>query len=211
MRPSPLAVFDKLYEHFGPQGWWPVTGSGNKKFEICAGAILTQNTAWANVEKAIHNLNAKGMLTAGRIAAANTGKLAALIKPSGYFNQKAARLKIFASYMLKRGRSGLGTRTDLLSIKGIGPETADSILLYAGNRTTFVIDAYTFRLSKRIGWLSSPDYGRAKEFFEINLPRSRKIYNEYHALIVALGKYFCRKKPLCGGCPLARVCAREEV
>lgn len=271
MKITPSGVYAILYRHFGPQGWWPVTSKSGKvpeyspgdysaktpamKFEICAGAILTQNTSWKNAEKAIINLNSARALSAGKLAKMPLNRLAALIRPSGYFNQKAKRLKGFARYVSGKYPGGIsqvlakplaGAREELLGIKGIGPETADSMLLYAGRRTTFVVDAYTCRLASRMGWVEprrlaggntsfavnvrrhpertsardnergssnggtrGPDYAGVKEFFEKSAPRSFKAYNEFHALIVALGKDYCRKKPVCAGCPLSKGCPKK--
>ncbi|MFH1367691.1 MAG: hypothetical protein ABII64_01065 [Elusimicrobiota bacterium] len=236
MRLSPAAAYKILYKTFGPQGWWPVTkrgklspeyapgdysaGSNRERFEICAGAILTQNTAWKNVEKAIYNLNEAGILTPGGIRSAGQKRLAALIRPSGYFNQKAERLRNFAAYIRARRGGDLKiffsrpagiVREELLLLNGIGPETADSMLLYAGGKPVFVVDAYTCRLVLRMGWLRDAGYDKAQKFFKDNLPASPKVYNEFHALIVALGKDYCRKKPLCGSCPLREKCGKKGV
>lgn len=203
--------YEALYEGFGAQGWWP----GETHFEVIVGAILTQNTAWTNVEKAIKNLKAGRFLTPERLYGLGHDELAALIKPAGYFNIKARRLKhfldhLFANYggslnkFLKKDPKEL--RAELLSINGIGPETADSILLYAAGYPEFVIDAYTKRIFSRHG-LSHKDaaYDELKVLFTENLTPDTQLFNEYHALIVKTGKDFCRNRaPLCKGCPLER-------
>ncbi|MBN1621572.1 MAG: endonuclease III domain-containing protein [Endomicrobiales bacterium] len=228
---EPFEIYKKLYNFFGPQGWWPTTNrgslkpgyfplfykdrTGKEKFEICAGAILTQNTSWKNVEKAIVNLNKAKALDVKVINRIAVNKLATLIKPSGYYNQKAKRLKSFVRYFVSGYNGRIGkflekdtneARRELLSLSGIGPETADSILLYAGNKPVFVVDAYTRRIGRRLGWFGSEGYDSVQIFFQSHLPKSIKIYNEYHALLVALGKDFCRKKPICRNCPLKQAC-----
>ncbi|MDD4004382.1 MAG: hypothetical protein PHW69_04170 [Elusimicrobiaceae bacterium] len=230
---GPYRIYAALISSLGPQGWWPVTPAGKfrpeykrrgfylkterERFEVAAGAILTQNTTWKNAEKAIINLNLAGGATAELILAAPPEKLRELIRPSGYYTQKEKKLRIFAEHVVRRhgGRVGewLGgpfdaVRAELLALWGIGPETADSILLYAGERVTFVVDAYTLRLARRMGWLRNADYDLAKRFFENSLPRELKIFNEFHALTVALGKDFCRPKPHCADCPLTQMCAK---
>ncbi len=193
-----MQVYELLFERFGKQNWWPVS-SNNKEFEVCVGAILTQNTAWTNVEKAIKNLKENNLLSKEAIAKVNVKKLANLIRSAGYFNQKAKKLKEFASF------DGEVTRENLLNIWGIGPETADSILLYAYNRPTFVIDAYTKRIFSRLG-RGEKSYEELQEMFMKNLPENYRLFNEYHALIVRLAKEHCRTKPECGNCPLNNVC-----
>ena len=232
---SPREAYKKLLLMFGPQGWWPATPEGEiapkygkrntygkladkEKFEICLGAILTQNTSWKNVEKAIENLNKKKLVDAERIASLDLRKLAGYIRPSGYYNQKAKRLKAFAKYVSDKYRSSLTTlfsksfgiaRKELLDLHGIGPETADSMLLYAGNRLSFVVDAYTVRLGERLGWFRNKDYHQIQELFENSLPKSTAVYKEFHALIVALGKDYCRQKPLCSDCALRNQCRNK--
>lgn len=231
LKTKPIVVYRKLLKRFGPQGWWPAARkgrsepeyhpgrylplSGAERFEICVGAILTQNTAWKNVEKAISALHRAKLMAPRKIMKAGRGRLAGLVRPTGYYNQKAARLANFAGYVCLKRAGGLkgifaqpleAARNELLSLNGIGPETADSMLLYAGGKATFVVDAYTCRLYERIGWGKDPKYGEVKAFFENNLPCGVKLYNEFHALIVALGKEFCRTEPLCGKCPVRTVC-----
>ncbi|MCX6897101.1 MAG: endonuclease III domain-containing protein [Verrucomicrobia bacterium] len=234
-------AFRLLYCHFGPQRWWP----GDTPFEVCVGAILTQNTAWTNVEKAIANLRCARVLTPQRLCALPHAKLATLIRPAGYFNVKARRLRSFLDFLHEQFRDDLHTmfrlptaalREKLLAVNGIGPETADSILLYAGGHESFVVDAYTKRIIVRHGWAQrDPDYHEVKELFERALteaepptinhqspialptahepsgmsvaserqsPRAR-LFNEYHALIVVVGKHYClAREPRCEACPL---------
>ncbi|HSH12129.1 MAG TPA: endonuclease III domain-containing protein [Desulfurivibrionaceae bacterium] len=201
-------IYQRLLDHFGPQHWWP----GDTPLEIMVGAVLTQNTNWENVEKAIANLRRAELLDLQRLAEIPTGMLAELIRPSGYYNLKAVRLhnllrSITAEHpslesFFAADRETL--REQLLAVKGIGPETADSILLYAAGKPTFVIDAYTHRLLLRHGliWEES-DYYEMQELFLSSLPEDLALFNEYHALIVRVGKEFCRKtKPRCADCPL---------
>jgi len=210
-----LNIYDLLFNHFGPQHWWP----GDTRLEICVGAILTQNTAWANVEKALSNLKKEKYLNQNRLKKIGIKKLAALIKPSGYFNIKAKRLKSFIDYFsnhhkgnfdsLFAGKSG-DVRDSLLSIYGIGPETADSFMLYAGEIPVFVVDAYTRRIFSRLRMIEeSLIYDEVQSFFMNNLPCDKGLFNEYHALIVMLGKNYCKPKPNCDLCPLKRCPSRE--
>jgi len=201
-------IYDLLFERFGPQHWWP----GETQFEIIIGAILTQNTNWANVEKAIANLKTANALSAQALYQMNHDELAALIKPAGYFNIKAKRLKSFLTWFfneyggLLENLEQLSTdrlREELLNIKGIGPETADSILLYTFDRPVFVVDAYTARVMTRHGLIETGcDYEQLQELFQSNLAEDVKMFNEYHALLVRVGKEFCRPKARCNGCPL---------
>lgn len=199
-----LRIYKKLYRHFGPQHWWPTTDGTKrgtwsiKRFEICVGAILTQNTAWKNVEKAIGNLQAAKAINPEIILEMKKSKLASLIRPAGYYNQKAKKLKIFSKWFLDNGKKTLGLpelRAELLNIWGVGPETADSIALYAYNAPAFVVDAYTKRMCSVLG-REFTGYDECKIYFEDNLPRSPKLYNEYHALIVAWGKMFSKNQAL---------------
>ena len=204
-----LKFYQKLYRHFGPQHWWP----GETPFEVMVGAILTQNTAWKNVERAIENLKRENALSPEEINKMNIEKLAQLIKPSGFYNLKAKRLKSFIERFMEdfngdiQGMKKLEKRSLrewLLSIPGIGRETADSIILYAIEKPIFVVDAYTRRILSRHGFIKGDeDYDEIQEIFHKNLPVDTGLYNEYHALIVRLGKEYCRKKnPLCETCPL---------
>jgi len=204
-------IYARLYESFGPQHWWPA----DTAFEVVVGAILTQNTSWENVEKALRNLKDENALSPEALAAMREKKLARLLRPVGYFNVKAKRLKAFLEFF----RDGYGLslkklfalpkrrlRAALLGVNGIGRETADSIMLYAAGTATFVIDAYTMRVFSLHGFFEPGiDYDEARAFFETHLPRSVKRYNEFHALIVKLGKDYCRpRNPRCGDCPLKR-------
>ncbi len=209
VRPFPAAeVYETLYRALGPQHWWP----GRTPFEVMVGAVLTQNTAWANVERAIANLRRARALSARRLAGMSAETLAALIRPAGYPRVKARRLQTFAQWIQRRagGRpSRLRSvptgqlRAELLAVHGIGPETADSILLYALGRPVFVVDTYTRRFMARHRWaLPHDDYDRLAARFTAALRRDTRLYNEYHALVVALGKRWCRPSPRCGECPL---------
>ena len=209
---SLLDIYKLLYNKFGPRHWWP----GDTRLEIIIGAILTQNTAWTNVEKAIANLKKKNLLKVKELSRISKKRLSVLIRPAGYYNIKSQRIKFFLAFlnsaysgsidrMFKTETSRL--RDQLLSVKGIGPETADSILLYAGGKSVFVVDAYTKRIFSRHGFISEDDdYSRVQSFFVRNLPENAKLFNEFHALIVELGKNLCRpKKPLCDICSLRRI------
>jgi endonuclease-3 related protein len=199
------SIYKILYKEYGPQNWWP-TSTDNKQFEVIIGAILTQNTSWNNVEKALINLEKEHLISIDRIKSTRVDKLARLIKPSGYYNQKAERLKIAADFFSKN-RSP--TRQQLLDVKGIGPETADSILLYAFNKPVFVVDAYTKRIFSRIGMCKDRcDYNELQDIFHKSLPKSPKLFNEYHALIVELAKQNCTKKPSCDKCPISKICKK---
>jgi len=202
-------IYKKLFTAFGPQHWWP----GDTPFEVIVGAILTQNTAWTNVEKAIHNLKKARLLTPRKMHDLSQAELAKYIRPAGYFNIKAKRLKHFLNYLFDNYGGSLNRmfkkrtdalRRELLSVNGIGPETADSILLYAGNHPVFVVDAYTKRIFSRHQIIKADaEYHDVQEIFMKNLPHNIKMFNEYHALIVRIGKDFCRnRKPLCSRCPL---------
>ncbi len=179
---------------------------------MIAGAILTQNTSWKNVEKAIRGLKEAGILTPLKMKQISVNALSAIIRPAGYHNIKARRLKNFVDFLFKNyalsldraGRQDPGRlRRELLTINGVGPETCDSILLYAFNRPFFVVDAYTKRIFSRHGFFKKKaSYDDVQKFFTENLPEDLKLYNEYHALIVRLGKEYCRSKPACGSCPL---------
>jgi endonuclease III related protein len=205
-----LPVYRRLYTAFGPQHWWP----GRTRLEIIVGAILTQNTAWSNVEKAIARLRRARALNVRALHGAPLARLADWIRPAGYFRVKARRLRAFTAMLTARHGGDLrrlfrlptaALRRELLAVNGIGPETADSILLYAAGRPVFVVDAYTRRFMMRHGWIGADaGYDDVARVFTERLPRSARLYNEYHALIVALGKNFCRPRPRCGECPLRR-------
>lgn len=209
-------VYNKLYKAFGPRNWWP----GKTPFEVMVGAILTQNTAWTNVEKAILNLKKENLLSPKRLDEVAISRLAQFIRPAGYFNVKAKRLKSFLDFLFKEYNGNLrlmgkekttALRNKLLNVNGIGPETCDSILLYALDRPVFVIDAYTRRIFSRCG-LAGDDipYERLQSVFMENLPRSKKLYNEYHALIVQLGKDICKKRPNCTVCVIRELCKKRR-
>ncbi len=206
-----LEIYKKLNNRYGNLNWWP-TISKNKQFEVIIGAILTQNTSWKNVEKAISNLHRENLIDAKKIAKIPQKRLARLIKPAGYYNQKAEKLKIFANYLLKNPnflkKEIHQLRKELLSIKGIGPETADSIILYALNRPIFVIDAYTRRIFSRLGICKEDaTYEEIQQMFHKNLKKNTKLFNNYHAVLVEHAKNNCRKKPKCDDCILSGICS----
>jgi len=222
-------IYRELLKTYGKQGWWPLTPPGaletrnhsgkpiNEKhrFEIIVGAILTQNTSWKNVEKAIFELNKEKLIDIKKISKVSRPKLAKLIRSSGYYNQKAERLKVFARHILKYYNGSIASffnkslsdlRKELLKIKGIGPETADSILLYAAEKPSFVVDAYTKRVFSRLNLLNESSYDEIQRFFMQNLPKDVGLFKEYHALIVEHAKQHCRKRPVCEGCILRAKC-----
>lgn len=203
--------FNSLFTALGPQHWWP----GNTPFEVIVGAILTQNTSWKNVERAISNLRDAALLSIKGIRRANLRRLQTLVRPSGYFRQKARKLKAFCEFVETEYGGSLdrmfGTPTSvlrekLLGVFGIGPETADSILLYAGGHALFVVDAYTKRMLARHGWVGkNPKYADVQWIFERQFPGNSKLFNEFHALIVQAGKRWClATNPKCDVCPLGR-------
>lgn len=209
-------MYEAMLDRLGPQRWWPsVAGADTPegKLEICIGAVLTQNTNWGNVERAIENLRTAGCLSVAAIDAMGHDELAELIRPAGYFNVKARRLKNFIRAVAAGGgdieafldRPTEELRAALLAISGVGRETADSMALYAAGLATFVVDAYTARVLLRHGLIDEDaDYEQIKELFESALPADVGLFNEYHALLVAVGKNYCRKRgPLCDDCPLA--------
>ena len=206
-------IYDTLHQRFGPQNWWPA----ETPFEVVVGAILTQNTNWKNVEKAIANLRDAGALELATINLMPRERLEELIRPSGFFRQKAARLQDFTLFLANEFDGSLDRlfcldpdllRQCLLDRPGIGPETADSIILYAAGQPSFVVDAYTHRIFERVGLLGEmPDYDLTRSIFMENLPQDANLFNEFHALIVRLAKEFCRKKePLCRQCPILSDC-----
>jgi endonuclease-3 related protein len=209
---SLLAVFNRLFDRYGPLKWWPA----DTPFEVCVGAILTQNTSWINVEKAVTALKQVGIMSPETLHGCDTEQLARLIRPAGYFNVKSRRLKDFTSWLFLNNQGSLERmfagnwhelREELLRVRGIGPETADSILLYAGNKPSFVVDAYTRRLFRRLGLLpEAAGYDETRDLFMNSLPEDVQLFNEYHAQIVEQCKQFCRVKPLCSGCPLDNSC-----
>ena len=205
-----LSIYEKLLDHYGDLQWWPA----KTPYEVIVGAVLTQNTAWSNVVKAIANFG-EG-LSPEMVESADQDKLAEIIRSSGFFNQKAGYLKSVTAWFAGYGydvnavrHEPLGKlRQELLSTRGIGQETADSILLYAFGFPTFVVDAYTFRLCERYPIEAGAGYTEVKAYFESNIPQSVEVYNNYHALVVINGKEHCRKNPLCAGCPLYGKCGR---
>lgn len=208
MKEAIMDMYKRLFSFFGPQNWWPA----ETPLEVMVGAVLTQNTNWKNVEKAIENLKKEGLLSVSGLYNISEQRLAFLIKPAGYYKMKAKRLKNLVSYMMERHKGNLSNlfsldteslRKELLSIQGIGPETADSILLYAIKRPVFVVDAYTYRILKRheLIW-DDTSYDELQQLFMKELPHDEALFNEFHALIVKAGKSFCKKRPLCHVCPL---------
>jgi endonuclease-3 related protein len=213
-----LDIYDRLLARFGPQGWWP----GETPLEVAVGAVLTQNAAWSNVARAIGNLKAAGLLeepgAVSRLLAEPSDRLEYLLRPSGYFRLKAKRLRGLLEFVQREFGGSLGAmgplstdalRERLLQVRGIGPETADSILLYALDRPVFVVDAYTKRIFSRHGLLAEEaDYDEVQALFADNLEAEAALFGEYHALIVRLAKEHCRPKPRCEGCPLEELLAR---
>ncbi|HEX9714264.1 MAG TPA: endonuclease III domain-containing protein, partial [Desulfurivibrionaceae bacterium] len=201
-------IHTRLFDHFGPQHWWP----GETPFEIMLGAVLTQNTSWRNVDMVMDTLRQEGLLSFAALEALPLEVLAEKIRPSGYYNQKAKRLKgLFAAIREDSGdletffdQDAPTLREKLLGIKGIGPETADSITLYAAGKPVFVVDAYTYRILLRHDLIAEEaGYEEIQDLFLGKLPAEVQLFNEYHALLVRLGKEYCKKsKPLCDACPL---------
>ena len=202
-------IYEKLYTHFGPQNWWPA----DTPFEVCVGAILTQNASWKNVKKAIENLKKKNLLDPLKLYDIPLNTLAQIIKPSGFYNIKAKRLKDFVKFLVEKYKGNLEelfskglyeAREELLSLKGLGKETVDSILLYAGNFPIFVVDVYTYRILNRHYLIpEETTYDEIQALFMENLPHDPKLFNEFHALLVACGKNFCKKRnPSCTPRPL---------
>jgi endonuclease-3 related protein len=228
MKVTPQIIYTTLIKEFGNLKWWPMDLEYHKKndsdprYEVIVGAILTQNTAWSNVEKALDNLKSKNLLDIENISRIKLEQLKDYIKPSGFFNQKAKRLKDFTLFISKKYHGDLDNffnknlfdaRGELLSINGIGPETADSILLYAGNKPIFVVDAYTKRINSRLPLIGNSSYDEIQSYFQRELSNTNQrndltqIYNELHALIVEFAKNYCKKKPDCKNCPLGKYCS----
>lgn len=214
MKNKLLKIYNLLYSCFGPQHWWP----GATPFEVIIGAILTQSANWSNVELAIANLKKAKVLSPKGLYQIKTPKLQQLIRPSGYFRAKAKKVKAFVKHLVENYNGSLKKmfdksipelREELLSIHGIGPETADSIICYAALKPTFVVDAYTKRIGNRVGLFKLEKYYEIKDYFENNLPKKYQLLNEYHALIVALGKYHCKPRPVCDGCPISKDCLKK--
>jgi len=213
MRERLLEIYHRLYAAYGPQHWWP----GEGPFEVIVGAILTQQVGWRNVELAIAGLKTAGLMDPESLARAPLEQIARIIRPTGYYNQKAKKLKAFLDFLNVRHNTDLNKlfslpvdklREELLSVRGIGEETADSIILYAAEKPSFVVDAYTRRILTRLGVINGEEsYGEIRELFMKNLPKDVPLYNEYHALLVRHGKERCLKRsPRCAGCPLADMC-----
>ncbi len=231
MQINPFEIYKLLLDYFGPQDWWPIDEDYHRKhksdprFEVVVGAILTQNTAWGNVEKALYNLKNENSLNIKKILQTDIGFLRNMIQPSGFFNQKATRLKNIAYFLNENYEGDLDKffdsdlqkiRNELLSLNGVGPETADSILLYAGNLPVFVVDTYTKRICKRIPVnIEKVGYIEIQKYFEKYLQNNLdikdivSIYKELHALIVELAKNFCTIKPKCTDCPLGNICLKR--
>jgi endonuclease-3 related protein len=211
-----IKIYRTLYKTYGPRHWWP----GETSFEVMLGAILTQNTSWRNVEKAIQRLKGKGVLNPERIYRLKKSQLASLIKSSGYYRIKADRLKAFVNFLYEEFDGELKKmkkerleelREKLLGVKGIGPETADSILLYGLKKPIFVVDAYTKRILSRHRMISEKaSYEEVQKLFMGHLPQDEKLFNEYHALFVHLGKTLCKKIPKCDICPIRGIEQRAE-
>jgi len=208
-------IYKTLLKSYGTQGWWPLNSkyieenttkelTEEEKFEIILGAILTQNSSWKNVETSLNNLRKHNLLNKNNIQKTTTEKLANLIKSSGYYNQKARKIKIFCNWLNSKEELN---RENLLKIWGIGPETVDSILLYSYRKPIFVIDAYTKRIFSRLGLLKEKEtYENIQELFMSNLKKDHKLFNEFHALIVEHAKQKCKTKPQCSSCCLKRKC-----
>ena len=211
-----LAIYYRLFERYGPQHWWP----GDNPFEVMVGAILTQSAAWKNVEKSISNLKKACAMLPLALCQMPIDELAGLIHPSGYYNAKSAKLKALVNWLADTCDDNLDKlfakdvnilRRQLLSVHGVGSETADSILLYAANKPVFVIDAYTRRIISRVGLAPRKDtYDSYQLLFMKNLPCETQLFNEYHALLVCLGKEVCRKQPFCESCCLFEICCYSK-
>jgi endonuclease-3 related protein len=215
--PSPRVVYRRLRRAYGHAGWWPA----QTPFEVCVGAILTQNTAWSNVEKALAALRRRGLLSYDRLHRLAPARLAPLIRSSGVFRVKARRLRAFLDFL---GREYAGRvsalrdeepeelRRKLLEVDGIGPETADCIALYAAGKPFFVVDAYTRRVFTRLGHLRGGEsYGEVQRLLMDALGEDAALFNDYHAQLVRLAKEACRKRPLCARCPLDRICPKRGI
>lgn len=210
-----LTIYRILEDHYGNLNWWPAKGP----FEVIVGAILTQNTNWKNVEKAVGNLRKEGCLTPERVRMAGVGKIEKLVRSAGYYRVKARRIMKFVDFLFREYGGSVEKmfredwqelRKKLLRINGIGEETADSILLYAGKKPVFVVDQYTRRICERHGLIDGKaSYGDIQSFFMGRLPADEALYNQYHALIVQTGKEFCRKEPRCAECPLGEMAGKE--
>jgi endonuclease-3 related protein len=208
VRKKLLDIFDRLLCAYGPRRWWP----GDSPLEVMVGAVLTQNTAWRNVERAIANMKERGLMEMEALHRVGEEGLAEVIRPAGFYRLKSKRLKSLIDHFYERYGGSIENarreatavlRDRLLAVKGIGPETADSILLYALDRPVFVVDAYTVRFLANHGLYDGDDYHDVQRLFMDSLPEDVRLFNEFHALIVCLGQRHCKKKPECTGCPLA--------
>lgn len=204
-------VFERLKDYYGPQAWWPAETA----FEVVIGALLMQQTSWRNVEEAVGNLKRAGLLSPRPLASAPSPMIRKLVGMTGLYRSKPKRLKAFCRHLMGRWGGDLDrflarptdvVRDELLLQAGVGPETADSILLYAGGHPVFVVDAYTIRIARRIGLVRSNDYARIQRYFDARVPRDAGTRNEYHALLVEHAKALCRPRPRCGECPLRTAC-----
>lgn len=207
-----MEVYGRLLAHHGPQHWWPARTA----FEVIVGALLMQQTAWANAERAIANLREEGLLDVHALATASVPAIRRRVRVAGLYRTKPHRLKAFCRHLVERSGGDLvryfdrpvdRVRGDLLSQEGVGPETADSILLYAGRHPVFVVDAYTVRIGTRVGLFRTSEYGAVQRHFETRVPRDVPTYQEYHALLVQHAKSLCRPRPRCAECPLRSICA----
>ncbi len=207
-----LETYRRLLAHHGPQNWWPARSA----FEVVVGALLMQQTAWANVERAILHLREADLLDVHALAGASVATIRRQVRVAGLYRTKPARLKAFCRHLVEVWDGDLAAyfarpttevRADLLAQDGVGPETADSLLLYVGRHPVFVVDAYTIRIGTRVGLFASHDYAAVQRYFEAHVPRDVDGYQEYHALLVAHAKRLCRPRPRCGECPLRRMCA----
>lgn len=206
-----MQLYTRLHRYYGEQHWWPA----DTPFEVVVGAILTQNTSWSNVVRAIDNLKKSRLLSINSMHKASHRQLQEAVYPSGFYKQKTERIRHFIQYIYDRYKGSLASflrspagelREELLSLHGIGPETADSILLYASGKRFFVVDTYTRRICARLGICCGKDYDEIQAFFHERLPLDIGIYKEFHALIVVLAKNHCRVRPVCAGCPVKARC-----
>lgn len=212
---QPYGFYQALSKHFPKQKWWK-----GGKFEIIIGAILTQNTSWNNVEIALENLKKADMLNIEKLANTDLNSIKKLIKPAGFYSQKSKYIRTISKHLLDNFGGNLNKffnrpvwriREELLSLNGIGNETADSILLYAGNKPVFVVDAYTKRISHRMGMTKEKKYSELQKVFESNIPHDMKLFKEFHALIVEHAKKYCKKNPECKICPVAGGCKSRKI
>jgi len=217
MRPRLRAIYRRLRRAYGPAGWWPARSG----FEVCLGAILTQNTAWTNVERTLMDLRRRGLLSFAALRRRSASDLAPLLRSSGTYRVKARRVRAFLDFLDRDygGRVALFSRQEpevlrrqLLAVPGIGPETADAIALYAGGHPFFVVDAYTRRIFQRVGLLRGGEsYAQVQALFHSLLPKDSDLFGDYHAQIVRLAKDTCRRRPSCDRCPIEALCARRGV